>query len=291
MNGTRKGDDDYDWPDSDGPAPSEAASPSHPAAAGRGPKQEGTTFATLPQFEAAALMPETSSRLLESLRSQIAQLTLELAGSGIRHEGGRYVVLPKTLRSAWMAKVRHPLLGELGFLVGQTRSTWVLLYDAPHEKIYEDPRFLGIELKMRDVTRTPKGKRMYVSRIERADLDLLNGIAAQDAGNRARSDSLAPTEGAFSYGQTMARLKNCSLVHCTRPDFSPGAFFASVHFMTPTQSDAGDYYYIEAGDPDAPQTCALHVGRDPMLPEGTFGHKATLIWHRERCFLYIDVTP
>jgi hypothetical protein len=234
-------------------------------------------------------MPETASRLLESLRSQIGQLTLEQAGSGIRHEGGRYVVLPKTLRSAWMAKVRHPLLGELAFLVGQTRSTWVLLYDQPYEKIYEDPRFLGIELKLRDVALTPKGKRMYVSRIERADLDILNGIAAQDSGHRTRSDSLAPTEGAFSYGQTMARLKNSSLVRSTLPDFSPSAFFASVHFMTPTQSDAGDYYYIEAGDQESPQTCALHVGKDPELQEGTFSHKATLTWHRERLFLYIDV--
>lgn len=282
-------DESFDWPDSDGRPPGDAASPSHPADAGKGPKQEGTTFATLPQFEAAALMPATPSKLLEGLRNQVAALTLELTGSGIRHEGGRYVVLPKTLRSAWMAKVRHPLLGELAFLVGQTRSTWVLLYDQPHEKIYEDPRFLGIELKLRDVTRTPKGKRMYVSRIEKADLDLLNGIAAQDAGHRSRSDSLAPAEGAFSYGQTMARLKNCALVRCTDPSFLPSAFFASVHFMTPTQSDAGDYYYIEAGDPDAPLTCALHVGKDPLLPEKAFVHKATLSWHHERCFLYIDL--
>lgn len=101
-------------------------------------KQQGTTFALLPRFDTSALMPETSGKMLDNLRSQIAQLTLEQEGSGIRHEGGRYL-------------------------------------------------------------------------------------------------------------------------------------------------------YLEAGNPEAPLTCELHVGRDPLLRDGSYAHKVTLAWREEQCFLYIDV--
>ncbi len=252
-------------------------------------REQATTFAKLPQFTASALMPETEGRLLKGLRSQINQLTIQQADSGIRHEDGRYVVLPKTLRSAWLAKVKHPVLGDMNFLVGQTRSTWVLLYDKPHERIYEDPRFMGVELKRRDVTRTPKGKAMYVSRIERADLDTLNAIAAQDASERPRSDSLEPTEGAFSLEETMSRLRLCRLLECTDAGFDLEGFVESVHFITPTQSSAGNYYYLDAGDPEDPMTCELHVGRDPELPADSYGHKATLSYRKAASYLYIDI--
>lgn len=268
-----------------GGAPS---SPKLPDALGTG-RQEATTFARLPQFTGAALMPETEGRLLKALRSQIAQLTIEQADSGIRHEDGRYVVLPKTLRSAWLAKVSHPVLGDMNFLVGQTRSTWVLLYDQPHERIYEDPRFMGVELKRRDKARTPKGKAMYVSRIERSDLDTINAIAAQDAGERPRSDSLEPTEGAFSYEETMSRLRLCRLTACTNKSFDLTSFVDTVHFMTPTQSSAGNYYYLDAGDPEDPMACELHVGRDPQLPAESYTHKATLTYRRNPSYLYIDI--
>lgn len=234
-------------------------------------------------------MPEIEGRLLKALRTQIAQLSVVQADSGIRHEDGRYVVLPKTLRSAWLAKVKHPVLGELNFLVGQTRSTWVLLYDQPHERVYEDPRFMGVELKNRDTTRTPKGKAMYVSRIERTDLDQINAIAAQDASERPLSDSLEPTEGAFSLEETMSRLRLCRLISCTDDAFDLSDFVDTVHFMTPTQSSAGNYYYLDAGDPEDPMTCELHVGRDPVLPEETYSHKAALRYRRDPSYLYIDI--
>jgi hypothetical protein len=270
------------------PAAGRASSPSDPDVIGTG-RQEATTFARLPQFTGAALMPETEGRLLAALRAQIEQLDIELADSGIRHEDGRYVVLPKTLRSAWLARVKHPLLGEMNFLVGQTRSTWVLLYDKPHERVYEDPRFMAMELKRRDVALTPKGKRMYVSRIERKDLDLLNAIAAQDAGTRPRSDTLAPAEGSFSYEETMSRLRLCRVEHCTDPQFDLQTFVETVHFMTPTQSSKGNYYYLDAGDPEDPMACELHVGRDPGLPADSYGHKATLSYRRDPSYLYIDI--
>jgi len=265
-----------------------ASSPNQPDVVGTG-REQATTFARLPQFTGAALMPQTEGRLLKALRAQIGQLTIEQADSGIRHEEGRYVVLPNTMRSAWLAKVKHPVLGELNFLVGQTRSTWVLLYDQPHERIYEDPRFMGVELKQRDVTRTPKGKAMYVSRIERADLDTINAIAAQDAGERPRSDSLEPTEGAFSLEETMSRLRLCRLTTCTDEAFDLTDFVDSVHFMTPTQSSAGNYYYIDAGDPEDPMACELHVGQDPNLPTDSYSHKAELTYRRNPSYLYIDI--
>jgi hypothetical protein len=271
-----------------GPAGGAASSPKLPDVVGTG-RQEATTFARLPQFSSAALMPETEGRLLNALRTQIGQLTIEQADSGIRHEDGQYVVLPNTLRSAWLAKVKHPVLGDMNFLVGQTRSTWVLLYDKPHERIYEDPRFMGVELKQRDVTRTPKGKAMYVSRIERTDLDKINAIAASDAGERPKSDSLEPTEGAFSYDETMSRLRLCRLTACTDERFDLSDFVETVHFMTPTQSSAGNYYYIDAGDPEDPLACELHVGRDPQLPVDSYAHKATLTYRQDPSYLYIDI--
>ncbi len=271
-----------------GAAGGSGSSPNRPDTAGM-ERQEATTFARLPQFTGAAIMPQTEGKLLTALRSQIGQLTIELAESGIRHEDGRYVVLPKTLRSAWMAKVSHPLLGDMTFLVGQTRSTWVLLYDKPHERIYEDPRFMGVELKRRDVTRTARGKAMYVSRIERTDLDKINAIAAADAGSRPTPDSLEPTEGAFSYEETMSRLRLCRLTTCTDESFDLSPFVETVHFMTPTQSAAGNYYYIDAGDPEDPMACELHVGSDPHLPVDSYSHKAELSYRKNPSYLYIDI--
>lgn len=273
-----------------GPGSEEKGSLAPPSQADPGDEAEepATTVFTLPRHEAAALMPETPGKLLAALRSQIGQLTIERAGSGIRHEDGRYVVLPKTLRSAWMARVNHPVLGEFKFLIGQTRSTWVLLYDQPHEKVYEDPRFLGVELKRTDATRTPKGKQMFVSRIGKADLVTINAIAAQDAGLRARPDTLAPTEGAFSQEDTLARMQRCTLGDSTDADFDLDAFIAGIRFITPTQGSSGNYYYIEAGGRDKPKTSELHVGTDPHLPEETYGHKATLAYKNEPVFLYID---
>ncbi len=271
--------------------PQGSASPQRPKQAGGGPREVGTTFAVLPQFEGADLMPQTSGKLLAALKIQVSQLAIEQAGSGIRHEDGNYVVLPNTLRSAWMAKVNHAVLGPLKFLVGQTRSTWVLVYDQPHERLYEDPRFMPVELKRRDVTRTPKGKQVYVSRIERADLDRINAIAAQDAGERPASTSLAPAEdaGAFHAEAVLARLRQATLLRCSAPGFDPVAFFGTVQFMTPTQAGSGNYYYLEAGDPEAPLTCELHVGADPELREGTYAHRAVLSHGDEQSYLYLDI--
>lgn len=275
---------------SDGPGASHPFSPSMPksvsASVGR---EQATTFTKLPEFTQASLMPETEGKLLTALRAQIGRLSIEQADSGYRHEDGRYVVLPKTLRSAWMAQVQHPVLGELKFLVGQTRSTWVLLYDKPHERIYEDPRFMSVELKRRDVARTPKGKAMYVSRIERSDLDTINAIAAQDATERPHSDTLVPTEGAFSFEETVSRLRLCRLDACTDPQFDLSDFVDTVHFITPTQSSAGNYYYLDAGDPEDPMACELHVSRDPEHPADSYGHKATLSYRRDPSYLYIDI--
>lgn len=272
-----------------GAPPPGGASPGRPSEPGAKQKQDATTFSVLPRFATAVLMPETPGKLLTALKDQIAQLTIEQAGSGIRHEGGKYVVLPNTLRSAWLAKVRHSVLGELKFLVGQTRSTWVLLYDTPHERLYEDPRFMGVELKQRDVALTSKGKRMYVSRIEKRDLDQINAIAAKDAGAAGAPDTLAPTEGAFSFAETMARLRRSVFLGASDDRFDPDEFLESVRFMTPTQGSAGNYYYLDAGDPEDPVTCELHVGKDPQLPAGAFRHKATFAYRSERCYLYIDI--
>ncbi len=59
--------------------------------------------------------------------------------------------------------------------------------------------------------------------------------------------------------------------------------------MTPTQSAAGNYYYVDAGDPEDPMACELHVGRDPHLPADSYTHKATLSYRRNPSYLYIDI--
>lgn len=249
----------------------------------------GTTEHPLPKFGDDTLMQQSSGRLLAALKSQIEQLSVEQDGSGIRHDDGRYVVLPRTLRTAWLVRVNHSVLGAIQFLVGQTRSTWVLLYDQPHEKLYEDPRFMDIELGRRDVTRTPKGKRMFVSRIEKADVVKINAIATQDTGPAARPDTLAPTEGAFSLEDTLARLRQCVVDFSTDANFDRDAFVSTILFITPTQGEAGDFYYLEVGDADNPAACELYVGADPGLPASTYENKATMSYGNERCFLYIDV--
>lgn len=149
---------------------------------------------------------------------------------------------------------------------------------------------MGVELKRRDVACTAKGKRMYVARIERADLDVINAIAAKDAGERGLPDSLAPTEGAFDMQQVLSRLRQSELLGCTFDDFDLAPFVEGIHFMTPTQASASYYYYLEAGDPEDPRTCELHVGHDPSLPAATWGHKATLRYKAERAYLYMDIT-
>ncbi len=253
-------------------------------------KDDATTFAVLPRFKEAALLPKTEGKLLTALKAQISQLKIEVAGSGIRHEHKKYLVLPRTLRSAWLARVNHAQIGALKLLMGQTRSAWILVCDEPPEKIYEDPRFMGLELKKRDVTMTPKGKRMYVSLIGRKELDRINAIAAQDAGAPTGHPSLAPVEGAFDLKDTLERLRRCELLGCTDRSFDLTEFVSQIHFMTPTQASASYYYYVEAGFADDPVTCELHVGEDPALPAGSFSDKATLSFGGERSYLYLNVT-
>lgn len=248
-----------------------------------------TTIFTLPQFKVADLMPQSSGKLLGALKRQLSNLTVEKAGSGIRHQNGRYVVLPRTLRSAWMAKVKHPVLGPLRFLMGQTRSTWIIVYDMPYERIYEDPRFMGVELKTTDVTTTPKGKKMYVSRVRNEDVVKINAIAAQDAGMKARPDSLAPTEGSFSKDETIFRLKQCKVVHSSDPSFDLESFVSSIQFMTPTQGPSGNYYYLDAGDVTTPKSCELHVDKDPEHPPSTFRYKTILAYKNELSYLYSEI--
>jgi hypothetical protein len=248
-----------------------------------------TTIFTLPQFELADLMPRASGKLLDALKRQLGQLTVEKSNSGIRHQNGRYAVLPRTLRSAWIAKVNHSVLGKLRFLMGQTRSTWIVVYDTPHERIYEDPRFMSIELKATDVTTTPKGKKMYVSRIGNEDVVKINAIAAQDTGLKARPDSLAPTEGAFSREETLARLKRCAVVHSDDPDFDVAAFTAAIRFITPTQGPAGNYYYLDVGDAAAPTACELYVVHDPELSPQQYRAKTILAYKNELSYLYTDL--
>jgi hypothetical protein len=251
--------------------------------------EPGTTIFTLPRFEVADLMPQSSGKLLDALKRQLSQLTVVKSGSGIRHQEGRYDVLPRTLRSAWMAKVSHPVLGGLRFLMGQTRSTWIVVYDTPYERIYEDPRFMGLELKATDVAMTPKGKKMYVSRIGKDDVVKINAIAAQDAGPEARPDTLAPTEGSFSREETIARLQRCAVVHSEDSGFDLARFVSEIHFITPTQGPAGNYYYLDAGDPQAPRSCELHVAHDPEHPPTKFGFKTILSYKNELSYLYVGM--
>ena len=113
--------------------------------------------------------PKTPERLLDALRKRLSTCRVMVNDSGILcdwNADGTFLVyknLPKNLRGAWMLKI-----GDLQFMIGRTRSTWVLLYEQLPETISNDRRFTGtIYLMNRDIIVLESGKTMYLSRVER----------------------------------------------------------------------------------------------------------------------------
>jgi hypothetical protein len=250
-----------------------------------------TTFTKLPEHEGIQT-PTATSKLLEAVKAQLGKLTIQDSASdlvwGERADGSKgYTALPKRLLGAWKLDIQGTT-----FLVGQTRSTWVLLYDKPPEMIYEDTRFMSIDLKRKDIVTTEKGKRMYVSRIERADLDRLNGIAAQEARKRTVVvDTLVPQEGSFSMPEVREKLLRCEFRQSTDPFFDLESFVKSIKFMTPMQGATGNYYYIVAGDEE--KTCALYIDRPDPIPKDSYKGVAILKYRgkqSEDCILFMDIS-
>lgn len=240
-------------------------------------------------------MPATPSRMLEALREKLSQCRVMANESGIACELNAdrtimvYRNLHKNMRGAWVLNM--PNCGsegsDLRFIVGRTRSTWVLLYDQSPESIYENPRFMSIDLKKRDVVVLSNGKTMYLSRVSRREIDLLNGVAAV-SGRREKGvqkDTLVPAhDDVPSYSDISAKLAACEDVHSEDLVFDIREFSDGIKFITTLQDERGNaHYYIVSGESE--QAYWLYVNNDPGPPEGSL-FRTTFRYKGDSCVLY-----
>jgi len=255
------------------------------------PKEDlPTAFWSLEELQEYAGIPQASNTVLDKIKKQVAQLTVIEHGTGmyVDEDTGRYHPLPERILDVTIVKT-----DAATFIALRTRTQWCVLYDVPHEELHDrNPALMNVDLKLRDISVTPKGKKMYLSSIKKSDLNKLQAIEVMDARKKGKTfaDSLMLVEGApFDYEGTKKRIQRCEKLHSTDLYFDPVVFGAQIQFMTPTQGSSGHYYYIQAGNPNDPKECELHVGTDPKHPQGSYKHKATLIYGNEPCFLYTDV--
>lgn len=209
--------------------------------------------------------PKTPEKLLKKLRVLLAGCRVVVNESGVlceMNEDGAFLVyknLPKNLRGAWMLTI-----DDVKFMVGHTRSTWVLLYDRAPESLYEDPRFMSVDLKRRDVIVLENGKSMFLSCVTREEIDTLNAIAIQSATRKKMpastknipaivkesTDTIAPDlEGTIDYDVLRRKLKNVSEFYSTDASFHIARFAEEIKFITTLQDEEGNnHYYIIAGE-------------------------------------------
>ncbi|MCI0503342.1 hypothetical protein L0Y65_01370 [Candidatus Micrarchaeota archaeon] len=240
-------------------------------------------------------MPATPARILEALREKIAKCRVMVNESGIASEMNPdgtmsvYRNLHKNLKGAWVLNIQNSGKdgGDLRFIVGRTRSTWVLLYDQSPESIYENPKFMSIDLKKRDVVVLENGKTMYLSRISRHELDALNGVAAVCCGKKPalKKDTLAPGhEDVPSYSDLAAKLRASGEVHSEDLLFDMKEFADGIRFITALQDASGNaHYYIVSGEEE--HAFWLYVNADGGAPEGAI-FKTTFRYMDDSCVLY-----
>jgi hypothetical protein len=243
----------------------------------------------------AAQMPATPARMLDIIRGKLSKCRVMVAESGIACELNDdktmlvYKNLAKNLKGAWTLGIpKSGMNGEdLKFIVGRTRSTWVLFFDQPPESLYENPKFMSIDLKKRDVVVLETGKTMYLARVSRQEIDLLNSIAAV-ANGKAQApmkDTLAPATDAIpSYSDVSAKLGKAEDVLSEDLIFEMSQFAEGIKFITTLQDEAGHaHYYIISGDEE--HAYWLYVNSDPAPPEGSL-FKTTFRYKDDSCVLY-----
>ncbi|MEW6036625.1 MAG: hypothetical protein AB1529_08500 [Candidatus Micrarchaeota archaeon] len=242
--------------------------------------------------EGIGFLPKTSDKLLDALKDRLAKMMVLVNDSGIGCEESpegsgqmRYKNLPPNLRGAWKLTIK-----DTTFIVGRTRSTWLLVYDKAPESLYEDERFMGLDLKLRDVLATETGKTMFLSRISREDLNMLNAIAAQSAAKKAQPlDTLAPgDDGVFSHDEVVRKLRSAVVEHSTDLFFDMNEFADGIKFMTPIQDASGNHYYIVSGAEE--QDYWLYINAEPPAPEGCLGI-TRIRYKNDICTLYMGGVP
>jgi hypothetical protein len=231
--------------------------------------------------------PPTPARLLDIVKEKLSRCRVMVNDSGIATTMNKdgtmlvYKTLQANMRGACMLNI-----GDKKFIVGRTRSTWVLVYDQPPEEIYEDSRFMDIDLKRRDVLVLENGKTMFVSRISRADIDMLNGIAAIANGRKAQAnDTLAPSaDGSVSYACLQSKLRSAVDVCSDDPLFEMEEFAEGIKFVTTLQDQQGNaHYYIVSGEKEHAYYLYINSGAEPpdrCLFTTTFSYK------KDSCILY-----
>lgn len=243
----------------------------------------------------AAQMPATPARMLDIIRGKLSKCRVMVNDSGIACELNEdktmlvYKNLPKNLKGAWMLSIpKSGINGEdLKFIVGRTRSTWVLFFDQPPESLYESPKFMSIDLKKRDVVVLETGKTMFLARVSRQEIDLLNSIAAvaNGKGPTPVKDTLAPAPDTIpSYSDVGAKLGEAEDVFSEDLVFDMKEFAGGIKFITTLQDESGHaHYYIISGEDE--HAYWLYVNSDPAPPEGSL-FKTTFRYKDDSCVLY-----
>ncbi|MFH0885031.1 MAG: hypothetical protein V1861_04935 [Candidatus Micrarchaeota archaeon] len=231
--------------------------------------------------------PPTPARLLDMVKGKLSGCRIMRNESGIAttmNEDGTmpvYKTLPANIQGACMLN-----LGDKKFIVGRTRSTWVLIYDSPPEEIYEDTRFMNIDLKKRDILVLENGKTMFLSRISRQDIDMLNGIAAIAGGRKApQSDTLAPSaDGVVSYSGLQNKLRAATDICSGDPLFEMEEFVQGIKFVTTLQDQHGNsHYYIVSGKEE--HDYYLYINSNSNPPERCI-FTTTFTYKKDSCILY-----
>ncbi len=231
--------------------------------------------------------PQTAAKVLEILKEKLSRCRVMVNDSGVATEmnpDGTMLVyknLSRNMRGAGLISI-----GERKFMVGRTRSTWFLLYDTPPEELYEDSRFMDMDFKKRDVLVLETGKSMFLSRVSRQEIDVMNGIAALASGKRkAKADTLAPDpEGVVSYSELSQKLKAAHDVFSEDMLFDMNHFADGIKFVTTLQDANGNtHYYIVSGEEE--HAYWLYINSNPGTPEKSL-FKTTFKYNNDACVMF-----
>jgi hypothetical protein len=244
-----------------------------------GKKREPETTAAFRLPEPAvdhvtAVLPPTSPKLLDAIRAKLSSCNVTVNSSGFyideRSDGSggkRYRSLPNRLEGAWAIEY-----DGTRFVVAKSQKSWLLIYTTPMEKLYEDPRLMGVNLKHRDILKTPENATLYVSHVSRADLDTLSGVAAslkqKEKKRKEEPSTMIPSPSNYLGREEMkAKLKSAKYVTSSDIMFDIDEFADSIKFCIPNLNDAGNPHYIlQAGEEETEYR--LFVGLETAIPEG-----------------------
>ena len=258
---------------------------------------DATVFMRLDKIDKNKKPISTSSKLLLKLRNQVSKLQVLKHDSvmKIRQDGmGNFVYFPLPSRIIGGAIIK---IGKTNFLLGQTRSSWFIIYDQPPERLYDTtPALMDVDLKRTDMAATPNGKILYLSTITRDEVNMLNNISAMEStrkGNyKETQDSLEIKEGeTFFLEKTLEILKKHTTEYKSDIGFDIDKFVSKIVFMTPVVGAVGLHYYILIENDDLNSgeiVCELHVQKDPKYSEERFRDKVILYYKGKFSFLYID---